>query len=152
MDGAGPMPERRLRRALILSTMRSGRQRRRNARITTNPEARMRIRTLLIGITAFVVLLVSVAAIADTTTASPATTPAVASASTDTGPAPAAARDASRYDVHGTPEMTRHSHIEYALSFVSTVYSLLVLLFLLATGISARMRDLATRIVRRPFL
>jgi Zn-dependent protease with chaperone function len=54
-------------------------------------------------------------------------------------------------DVHVTPEMIRHSRINDALYFADVVYGIAVLLIVLATGWSARMRDFAAR-VRWPFV
>ncbi|MDP9360808.1 MAG: M48 family metallopeptidase [Acidobacteriota bacterium] len=55
-------------------------------------------------------------------------------------------------DVHVTPEMIRHSRINDALYFTDVVYGIAVLLLVLATGWSARMRDLAARRLRWPFV
>jgi Zn-dependent protease with chaperone function len=54
-------------------------------------------------------------------------------------------------DVHVTPEMIRHSRINDALYFADVVYGMAVLLIILGTGWSARMRDFAAR-VRWPFV
>src|SRR5258706_1741941 len=59
---------------------------------------------------------------------------------------------AKRLEVHVTPEMIRHSRIDEALYFTGTVYSIAILLLILATGWSARMRDFAQRWVRWPFV
>src|SRR5438045_4038124 len=59
---------------------------------------------------------------------------------------------ARRFDVHVTPEMIRHSRIDEALYFTGTVYGIAILLLLLATGWSARIRDVAQRCVRWPFV
>src|SRR5258708_24411574 len=47
--------------------------------------------------------------------------------------------------------MLRHSRINNILYFAGEIYGLAILLFILASRISARLRDLALRIVRRPF-
>lgn len=52
----------------------------------------------------------------------------------------------SRFDVQVSPEMLRHSRILDTLYFSGFVYGVAVLVFLLASGISWRMRDLAERI------
>jgi Zn-dependent protease with chaperone function len=54
----------------------------------------------------------------------------------------------SRYVIKVTPEMRRHTDILYALYFVGVAYSILVLYFILRSGLSRRLRDLARRIVR----
>ena len=59
---------------------------------------------------------------------------------------------AKNLDVHVTPEMIRHSRINDALYVTDVVYGMAVLLLVLATGWSARMRDFATRHVRWPFV
>lgn len=46
-------------------------------------------------------------------------------------------------EVRVTPEMIRYSNTRYALYFAGTLVSTLALLFLLRSGISARLRDLA---------
>lgn len=56
------------------------------------------------------------------------------------------------FAVEVTPEMRRHSRILYTLYFVGSVYGIGVLLLLLATGWSRRMRDLAARATTRKFL
>src|SRR5438105_10750143 len=53
-----------------------------------------------------------------------------------------------RFTVHVTPEMLRHSRLQDVLYFVDVVYGAVVLLILLPTRISARLRDIATRRVR----
>ena len=57
-----------------------------------------------------------------------------------------------RFHVTVTPEMLRHSHIEYALYFADFAWSLAVLFVILATGLSRRMREWAARVGRRQFL
>lgn len=56
------------------------------------------------------------------------------------------------FQVEVTPEMRRHSRILYTLYFVGTVYGIGVLLLLLSTGWSRRIRDLAARVTTRKFL
>lgn len=57
-----------------------------------------------------------------------------------------------RFEVRVTPEMIRHSRILDTLYFVGTLYGILVLLLILSTRLSARMRDAAARIGRFRFL
>ena len=59
---------------------------------------------------------------------------------------------AKRFEVHVTPEMIRHSRIDEALYFTGTVYGIAILLLILATGWSARIRDFARRCVPWPFV
>src|SRR5260370_35619111 len=54
--------------------------------------------------------------------------------------------------VHVTPEMIRHSRLLDVLSFVDFVYGVGVLYLLMRTGISLRLRDVASRIARKGFL
>src|SRR4051795_4353642 len=56
------------------------------------------------------------------------------------------------FDVHVTPEMIRHSRIYDVLYFVDFAYGIAVLLLILRTGWSARMRAFASRHVRWPFI
>jgi Zn-dependent protease with chaperone function len=48
-------------------------------------------------------------------------------------------------EVRVTPEMTRYSHTRYALYFGSVMVNALILLLLLRSGVSARLRDFAER-------
>lgn len=57
-----------------------------------------------------------------------------------------------RFEVQITDEMVRHSRIRDVLYFVGVAWSLGVLVLLLATGASRRLRDIAARAARRPFL
>lgn len=57
-----------------------------------------------------------------------------------------------RYEVRVTPEMIRHSRILHTLYFIGSIYGLVVLLIILVTRLSARMRDAAGRATGRPFL
>ena len=59
---------------------------------------------------------------------------------------------AKRFEVHVTPEMIRHSRIDEALYFTGTIYGIAILLLILATGWSARIRDFARRCVPWPFV
>ncbi|MEA2336313.1 MAG: endopeptidase, partial [Thermoanaerobaculia bacterium] len=54
--------------------------------------------------------------------------------------------------VRVTPEMIRHSRIYDALYFTDVVYGLAILLLILGTGLSARIRDFVSRRVRWPFV
>jgi Zn-dependent protease with chaperone function len=64
----------------------------------------------------------------------------------------AASAPRRRLEPRVTPEMLRHSRLEDALYFVNVAYGAGVLLLLLSTRASARMRDLAERAVRNKFL
>jgi STE24 endopeptidase len=55
-------------------------------------------------------------------------------------------------DVRVTPEMIRHSRIYDALYFTDFFYGIAILLLILGTGLSARMRDFASRHIRWPFV
>ncbi|HVS30713.1 MAG TPA: M48 family metallopeptidase [Thermoanaerobaculia bacterium] len=57
-----------------------------------------------------------------------------------------------RFEIEVTEEMIRHSRILDALYFGGFVYGLAVLVIVLATRISSRLRDAATRVTGRPFL
>ncbi|MDA4675206.1 hypothetical protein NY593_01055, partial [Enterobacter asburiae] len=50
-----------------------------------------------------------------------------------------------------TPKMVRYSHTRYAIYFASALLQALVLVLLLRSGISAKLRDLAERKARAPF-
>ena len=56
------------------------------------------------------------------------------------------------FEVKVTPEMIRHSHIEYALYFADFAWSIGVLLVILAAGLSRRMREWAARVGRWKFV
>jgi STE24 endopeptidase len=77
--------------------------------------------------------------------ASPAASPSAT-------PAPHPPPAARRFVVHVTPEMIRHSRLQDVLYFVDFLYGAGVLLLVLATGISARLRDLAARLVKWRFV
>src|SRR5438445_8521186 len=64
----------------------------------------------------------------------------------------AAAPAARRFVVHVTPEMIRHSRLQDILYFVDFVYGVAVLLLVLLTGISARVRDVVARAVKWRFI
>ena len=57
-----------------------------------------------------------------------------------------------RFEVRVTEEMVRHSRIRDILYFAGTAYGIGVLLLVLVTRISARLRDAATRVTRKPFV
>jgi len=57
-----------------------------------------------------------------------------------------------RFEVRVTPEMIRHSRILDTLYFVGSLHGFLLLLIILATRLSARMRDAAARATRVPSL
>lgn len=88
-----------------------------------------------------VAALVTVAAIVTTATAQPRLTPEQEMK-----------RAEKRTEIRVTDEMVLHSRIRDILYFVGTAWSLGVLLLILATGWSRRMRDLSERIARWPFV
>jgi Zn-dependent protease with chaperone function len=57
-----------------------------------------------------------------------------------------------RFEVKVTPEMRHHSRIIDTLYFAGYAYSVAVLLLVLTTGVSSRLRSLARRIARPKFL
>ncbi len=57
-----------------------------------------------------------------------------------------------RFEVRVTDEMARHTRIRNVLYFVGVGWSAVMMLGLLATGASRRMRDLAARATQKPFL
>ena len=57
-----------------------------------------------------------------------------------------------RFEVKITDEMIRHSRISDVLYFVGTGWAAAMMLFLLLTPASRKMRDLATRVTPKPFL
>src|SRR5882672_7231989 len=57
-----------------------------------------------------------------------------------------------RFVVHVTPEMIRHSRLLDVLYFVDFVYGVAVLYLLMRTGISFRLRDVASRVARNRFV
>jgi STE24 endopeptidase len=61
-------------------------------------------------------------------------------------------RTDDRFVVHVTPEMLQHSRINNILYFAGEAYAMAILLFILSTRISARLRDAAMRVVKQPFL
>ena len=58
----------------------------------------------------------------------------------------------TRFEVRVTDEMRRHSRISDALYFVGTAWSFGALALVLVSGLSRRMRDVAARVTKRPFL
>src|SRR5512139_2446245 len=58
----------------------------------------------------------------------------------------------NRFDIPVTEEMIRHSRILDILYFAGFAYGIVVLLVVLLTRVSARMRDAAARVTPRPFL
>src|SRR5438046_3498918 len=54
----------------------------------------------------------------------------------------------SRFTIHVTPEMRRHTNILYALYFIGTAYSIAVLYAILRTRLAHKLRDLARRVVK----
>ncbi|MCW3058724.1 MAG: hypothetical protein JWQ02_545 [Capsulimonas sp.] len=76
--------------------------------------------------------------------------PELASLSSKLTPAAAATIEDVR-PPNVTLAMRRYSRIRYTLYFVGTAYSLLALWALLATGLSARLRQIAERLSRRRF-
>ena len=57
-----------------------------------------------------------------------------------------------RFTVRVTPEMLRHSRLQDVLYFVDFVYGAAILVLVLATRISGRLREAASRAVRWPFV
>ena len=57
----------------------------------------------------------------------------------------------SRFEVQVTDEMLRHTRLRNILYFVGTGWSLAVLILLLVTGASKRLRDLAVGATKKPF-
>jgi Zn-dependent protease with chaperone function len=57
-----------------------------------------------------------------------------------------------RFVVHVTPEMLRHQRILDTMYFVGIGYEILLLVFILRSGLSARLRDLAEKAVRWRFV
>src|SRR5205809_6335822 len=58
----------------------------------------------------------------------------------------------ARTHVRVTPEMLRHSRLQDVLYFVDFVYGAAILVLVLATRISGRLREAASRAVRWPFV
>jgi STE24 endopeptidase len=65
---------------------------------------------------------------------------------------PGSAAEAGELVPRVTPDMRRYSYTRYALAFIGTFYELAALALLLGTRLSARLRDLAQRRFRHPFL
>src|SRR5687768_14271995 len=61
-------------------------------------------------------------------------------------------REEKRFEVRVTDEMRRHSRIGDTLYFVGTAWSFGVLALVLFSGLSRRMRDVAARVTRKPFV
>ncbi len=76
----------------------------------------------------------------------------VVSLSAQTAPKEEQKSDDKRFEVQVTDEMRRHSRIGDTLYFVSTAWSFGVLVLILATGLSRRMRDAAARVTKKPFV
>src|SRR5687767_5715564 len=64
---------------------------------------------------------------------------------------PVLAQD-DRFEVRVTDEMIRHSRIRDIIYFAGFLYGVAVLFLVLGTRISARIRDAASRVTKRPFL
>jgi Zn-dependent protease with chaperone function len=60
--------------------------------------------------------------------------------------------DEKKFAVRVTPEMVKHSRIRETLYFVGVAYGIGVLLLVLLSGMSRRMRDAAARVTKRPFV
>lgn len=60
--------------------------------------------------------------------------------------------DDNRFEVKVTPEMRRHSRIIDTLYFVDTAFGFAMLAFVLASGLSRRLREWAQRIGRKRFI
>jgi STE24 endopeptidase len=72
--------------------------------------------------------------------------------SSSAGALPAKPASDRHFEVRVTPEMLRHSRISNVLYFTFELFGILMLVVILATGLSARLRNLAARITRRHFL
>ena len=59
--------------------------------------------------------------------------------------------DEKRFEVRITDEMRRHTRLREVLYFVGVAWSFGILVLLLATGLSRRMRDAAARVTKKPF-
>ncbi|MBK5260321.1 MAG: M48 family metallopeptidase [Thermoanaerobaculia bacterium] len=59
---------------------------------------------------------------------------------------------AGKFDIRVTEEMIRHSRIRDILYFAGFAYGIGVLLLVLASGISSRLRDTASRVTKKPFI
>jgi STE24 endopeptidase len=57
-----------------------------------------------------------------------------------------------RFVVHVTPEMLRHSRLQDILYFTGEAFAIVMLLFVVASRLSARLRDAASRIGRWPWV
>jgi Zn-dependent protease with chaperone function len=76
----------------------------------------------------------------------------VVSLAAQTAPRDEQKTDDKRFEVQVTDEMRRHSRIGDTLYFVSTAWSFGVLVLILATGLSRRMRDAGARVTKKPFV
>ena len=90
-------------------------------------------------------LLIALAAVAVTAVV-------VVSLSAQTPPDEPTKTDDKRFEVQVTDEMRRHSRIGDTLYFVGTAWSFGVLVLLLVTGLSRRLRDAAARATKKPFV
>jgi STE24 endopeptidase len=80
---------------------------------------------------------------------------AAGASSADARPGQSAVRkpkEADRFHIEVTPAMERHTRIEHVLYFAGQGWGAAVLLLILATGISRRLREFAARIGRWPFV
>lgn len=75
----------------------------------------------------------------------------VAAVAVTAQPKPPQPKD-DRFAITVTPEMQKHTRILDTLYFVGNAYGVIMLLVVLAAGWSARLRDLARRATKRPFL
>jgi STE24 endopeptidase len=107
---------------------------------------------LLLGLAVFGIVLAASAQTAGSGGAPPPSPGASTNTANTSAPAAKAPVPPRRFDVRVTPEMIRHSRIGNLLYFVGTLYSLGVLVLVLGTRISARLRDLARRMARKRFL
>ena len=57
-----------------------------------------------------------------------------------------------RFEVQITEEMVRHSRIRDVLYFVGTAWGMAVMVALLVTGASGKLRDAASRVTKKPFV
>ncbi len=76
----------------------------------------------------------------------------VAASNASAEPKPPATQPEETIEVKVTPEMIRHSRINNWIYFGGFVYSLAVLLLVLGTRASAKMRDLSARVTKKSFV
>lgn len=90
-------------------------------------------------------LLIALAAVA-------VTAAVVVSLSAQSAPREETKSEEKRFEVQVTDEMRRHSRVGDTLYFVGAAWSFGMLVLLLVTGVSRRMRDAAARVTKKPFV